>query len=92
MHTMSMSEFRKLDREGIKSILPVLLTFDGAPLCVASSPDGVIVIEDLHPRVRNALKAQEKKARGGLPPPEKLFAVDVKTPGFDTVIVHEIQG
>ena len=67
MKTISCSEFRKLGKEELEAIKPVVITFDGMPIGVFCSPSKVIVIEDLHPRVQMMLRAQEQKARAGMP-------------------------
>jgi len=71
MKKVSYSDFGKLGKAGIEALgLPILITFDGKPFGVLSSLDGVIVVEDLHPRVRIMLRAQEAKARAGMPKEE----------------------
>ena len=70
MKTIAYSDFAKLGGEGLKTCTPVIVTYDGKPVGVFCSLDGVIVVEDLHPRVRNNLRAQEKLARAGMPKDE----------------------
>ena len=77
MKTISFSEFRRLGREGMEAVQPTIITYDGLPIGVFASLEGVIVIADLHPRVQIQLRAQEQKARSGMPKPEKIFAIDI---------------
>jgi len=67
MKTIAYSDFGKLGGEQLKTCMPAIVTYDGKPVGVFCSLDGVIVIEDLHIRVQNMLKALEKRARMGMP-------------------------
>ena len=77
MREIAISEFRRLDKAGLQAVKPAIIAFDGSPIGVFCSIDGVIVVEDLHPRVKNLLQAQEKRARIGMPKTEKVIASDV---------------
>ena len=70
MKTINCSDFRKLKKGELEAIKPVIITFDGLPIGLFCSPDKVIVLEDLHIRVQNMLRAQEKRARIGMPKTE----------------------
>jgi len=70
MKRIAYSDFAKLGGDGLKTCMPVIVTYDGSPVGIFCSLDGVIVVEDLHPRVQNQLRAQESKARAGMPKSE----------------------
>ena len=61
----------------LKSLLPLEVLYDGELAFVLCNVEDVIVVSDLHIRVRNMLKALEKKARGGMPKAEKITAEKV---------------
>ena len=71
MYTMTFSRLKQLG-EKVKSYLPATVTIDGVPLFVISAESDVIIVSDLHIRVRNMLKAQEKRARIGMQKPTKI--------------------
>ena len=78
MQQMAISEFRSAGWIRIKSLLPVEILVDGKVEAILSRDEDVIVISDLHPRMRNMLKAMEKKARFGMPRPEKVDTAAIK--------------
>ncbi len=61
----------------IKKLLPLEVTVDGEPSYIVCNVADVIVVSDLHIRVRNMLKAQEKRARMGMPAVEKVTVEDI---------------
>ena len=65
MYTMTFSRLKQLG-EKVKSYLPATVTIDGVPLFIISAESDVVVISDLHIRVRNMLKAIENRARIGM--------------------------
>lgn len=69
MNQISWSGAYKLGAKGLKDKLPVEITVDGEPMFVVCNKDDVIVTSDLHIRVRNMLRAMEKRARIGMPKP-----------------------
>jgi len=73
MKTTGMADFRRMSKEQMDEAVPLVITYDGEPTFVLTKPDGVVVVEDLHPRVRNMLRALEKRARAGMAPSEKIF-------------------
>jgi len=72
MKKVSISEARKLSVEDIKAQMPLAITSDNEPFAYLVDLEDVIVVSDLHPRVRNMLQMQERKARGGMPKPETI--------------------
>jgi len=77
MKKISISELRKLSVEEIKEQIPLAITSDNEPFAYVVNLEDVIVVADLHPRVQNMLKMQEKRARGGMPPPEVLTKKEI---------------
>ena len=84
---MTQSEFKNTTAENIKKLMPIGLTVNGEIFAVVSPSDGVIVVSDLHPRVRNMLRQQELRARSGMPKPERirLEDIEVKEPKAEEV-------
>ncbi len=80
MNTMSLGEFKRLRVESIEAVLPLGITVEGAPAWVITRQEDVIVVKDLHIRVRNMLRMQEKKARMGMDAGKQIFADDVQEP------------
>lgn len=70
MKHISISEFRKLSVEEIKVQMPLAITSDKEPVAYVVDLTSVIIISDLHPRVQNTLRMQERRARGGMAKPE----------------------
>jgi len=56
----------------MQALMPCILTFNGEPVALVAAPEDVIIVSDLHPRVRNTLRAQEKRARAGMIAPERV--------------------
>lgn len=73
MNNIAMMDFRRMSKEQIDEALPFVITYNGEDTFVMAHLGGVIVTEDLHPRVRNMLMAREKRARAGMPQGEKVF-------------------
>jgi len=67
MRKMNVGEFRRLSKEGMEEVAPVELLFEGEPIGLFVKKDDVMVISDLHIRVRNRFKAQEAIVRMGMP-------------------------
>lgn len=67
MRQIAISAFRTMSREGLKDIIPAEITFDGDVIGAWVDPNEIIYIGDLHPFVRNSLKAKEALARSGMP-------------------------
>lgn len=67
MQQIPKTAFCKLTREGLKDIIPVEITLDGEVIGAFVDPNEIIYIGDLHPYVRNSLKAKEALARSGMP-------------------------
>jgi len=68
MYEMTISQFKKATVEELKDKIPIQLISNGEVLATLVNTEEIIVLTDLHPRVRIALKAQEKRARAGMPP------------------------
>jgi len=64
---MSWSDMKRLKASEALELVPFDVTSDGQRLFTVCNEEDVIVVKDLHIRVRNALRAQEKKARAGMP-------------------------
>ena len=79
MKTIGMADFRRMNTEQLKEVMPLLVTFDGEPWAYFVDAKDIIVVSDLHIRVRNNLRAQEKRARIGMPQVEKIFYKPVET-------------
>ena len=80
MKQITLGDFKRLRKAEIVASLPFELLADGSPIAVIASVAGVIVIEDLHPRVQNQLKAKEKLARSGMPMIERVHADEILIP------------
>ena len=72
MKEATLSEVRKRTVEELKAIMPVIVTADGVAFAYLAGLDDIIILADLHPRVANMLKMQEKRARSGMSAPVKL--------------------
>ena len=72
MNTINVSVFRSLTVEKMREAMPFTLLADGEPIAVVSKAEDVIVISDMHPRVRIQFKAKEAVIRRGMPKPEKV--------------------
>lgn len=77
MDTVSIADFRRAPMDAIK-IKPIEITADGKHACYIVGQEDVVVVSDLHPRVRNMIRAMEKKARAGMVT-KKLTVADLKT-------------
>jgi len=51
-----------------------MIQVDGNDFVVVDKPDDVMIMSDLHIRIRNNLRAQERKARFGMPEGTKVYA------------------
>lgn len=71
MNVVTITELRALMRDlKIVELLgkcPFSVTSNGEEVAYFCRKDGVIVVDDLHPRVRNQLRAREQMARRGMP-------------------------
>ena len=61
-----------MNKQEIIEAMPCTILSDGEPIAVLSKAEDVIVISDLHIRVRNQLRAREAVVRRGMPKPIKL--------------------
>jgi len=66
MNILPISMIRQKKVDEVLALLPIKITSDGEIVAVMAKPDDIIVVQDLHPRVRNMLKALEAKARMGM--------------------------
>ena len=66
MNKLSWAEVRKIGVNAAIEHLPLAVTLEGEVKFYAVKESDVIIIGDLHPRVRNMLRAMEKKARAGM--------------------------
>ena len=78
MKVLPISELRRLSGTEMKDAAPIIVTIEGKEELILAGINDVIVINDLHPRLRNRFKAMEKRARIGMPAPIKVIAADVK--------------
>ena len=78
MNKISRAEFDKLSGEEAKKVMPVVLTLNGQPMAICLEPKDAIFLGDLHPRVRNMLKAMEARARVGMPKDVQTDAEELK--------------
>ena len=74
MHQISWSKLLQYGGTKIAKFLPAKVTVDGEPRYIICKEEDVIVTSDLHIRVRNMLKAMEKRARAGMPKDIKITA------------------
>jgi len=72
MKTVNITILRRMSVEEILGMMPVTVLSDGEPMGVLSKSEDVIVIGDLHIRVRNQFRAREAVVRRGMPKPEKV--------------------
>ena len=78
MKKISWKELRTAPLEELKKVMPAIVEYNGEPVGVFANLDGVIVIEDLHPRVQHILKAHETRARMGMPPVQRVYPATEK--------------
>ena len=67
MKVISWSGMVKAGAPKVKALCPIMVTVDGEPAFIVCQEEDVILISDLHIRVRNMLRAMEKRARVGMP-------------------------
>ena len=92
MNTMSLSEFKRLRSENIEAVLPLSISVDGFPLWIIGRQEDLMSVGDLHIRVRNSFRAQEKRARIGMEPGKQLFADELQEPlPVPTVLEPEVE-
>jgi len=72
MKRMSLAEFKRITAKEAVTNAPIMLTSNGEDVGVFCSSTDVVVVSDLHPRVRHMIKSVEKRARMGMPKPEVL--------------------
>ena len=72
MNVLTFSKLTQLGGSKVAKFLPAMVTVDGEPTFVISKAEDVIIVADLNIRVRNMLRARERKARAGMPKPEKI--------------------
>ncbi len=63
--------------ERISEVLPLIITVNGEEKFILASIKDIVAIGDLHPRVRNMIKAQELKARAGMGVIAKVEATEL---------------
>ncbi len=69
MNIVSWSTFRKMTTDKVAELLPLTIVANGEPFIVLDRPTNIMVLGDLHIRVRNMLRAMETRARAGMPKP-----------------------
>lgn len=80
MERVAISDWRTWKVDKINENIPMMITIEGVDTFLLDRPENIIVVSDLHPRVRNRLKALEYKARAGMagfqptPPPVPVSA------------------
>jgi hypothetical protein len=72
MNQIAFGEMKKFGAAKLKEYLPLEVLVDGVPTFVLSNLEGIAVIEHLHIRVRNRVKAMIAKASQALPPPTRV--------------------
>ncbi len=86
MKVVPVSEWRKLVGEELKEALPAILTHNGGIFAVIAAPEDVIILSDLHPRLRIQFRALEQRARKGMPAPRKIYkSTELIEPGTRTI-------
>ena len=85
MNEMNWGEVVRLGAGRIKDYLPLTVLVESVPTFVLNNNEDVIVVSDLHIRVRNMLRAQEKRARAGMGAPPKITAMELKEPTEETI-------
>lgn len=78
MNRMSWADFRRSNIESVKQLLPLMITYLGEDTYYLARLEDVIVVGDLHPRVRATLNAIERRARVGMPPPHNVTVKDAE--------------
>lgn len=63
MKTITFGEMKRMDGEEFKALMPVTITFNGEAIAIMDKPENVIVVGDLHPRVRDQFLAKSKFIR-----------------------------
>jgi len=76
MNQVSWSELRRISAANVVPQLPLEVLVDGTPTFVLSGIDDAIVVSDLHVRVKNKLRAMERRARAGMPKPVRIDVED----------------
>ena len=71
MNIISYAVLKTTNFAELSAITPAIITWNGEPQMIIAPCDSIVVISDLHPRVRAQLKAMETKARAGMPAPQK---------------------
>ena len=66
MERVAISDWRTWKVAQINENLPLMITIEGVDAFLIDRPENIIVVSDLHPRVRNNLKALEYRARAGM--------------------------
>jgi len=69
MNSLAKSDIYNLSAEKLAKLAPIDVTCYGESLFILCNAKDVIVVSDLHPRVKMQLKALEAKARMGMPKP-----------------------
>ena len=80
MNRISKVDFARLTAEEQARVTPVLLTADNVPYAVVGKIDEIIILSDLHPRIRRNFKAMEEKVRVGMPGSKRIYADEAKKP------------
>lgn len=76
MNETTLTDIRRLSVAQINDLVPLVLTANGEPVFIIEKLENVIALSDLHINVRHQLRAQEQKARVGLPSPLHVYARD----------------
>lgn len=70
---ISLNDLRHRKADELDEIVPAMLTVNGEEKYVVAPIDQVLVIGDLHPRLKIKLRAIIARARRGMPKPEKYY-------------------
>lgn len=78
MNILSWSEIRKLSAAEMQTLLPITITIEGVPLLALDNAADVLTLSDLHPGMQSKLRGLSALGRAGMPPPQKVYASEVK--------------
>lgn len=80
MNKMAKGEFARLTVKEMKKLMPLIVHVEGENFAIFARPEDIIYIGDMHPRVKNFLRARERLARVGMnkQEDEKIFLSDFR--------------
>lgn len=72
MNITTTTDLKKIAGRDLPNLSPIAVTFDGEVVAYIVKPEDVIIIGDLHPRVKKQFRAQEQKVRRGMANPRRI--------------------